>query len=122
MSSTRNLNTPGNYCLEQRQFKEFEQYTLYPNSQYGAAADTRLPGNGVNPGQIPWNQLSNNSVQIESFLFGISSTNLVNPSLSNNKIVPDLKPLKSADFFEKSPLLMPEPLAVEKRQRPFPCP
>jgi hypothetical protein len=39
-----------------------------------------------------------------------------------NKIVPDLKPLETVNFFEKSPLLIPEPLAVEKRQRPFPCP
>lgn len=122
MASTQNRNTPGNYCLEQRQYKNFENYTLYPNSQYGAAHDTRLPGNGVNPGQIPWTQLSNNPVQIESFLFGISSTNLVNPSLSNTSIVPDLKPLGTANFFERPQFLMPEPLVVERSQRPFPCP
>jgi len=119
MASTRNLNTPGDYCLEQRRYKNFENYTLYPNSQYGAAFDTKIAGNGVNPGQIPWDQLSNNAVQIESYLFGIGSTNLVTPLAP---IVPDLKPLKSANFFEKNPLLMPEPLAVEKSQRPFPCP
>ena len=69
MASTRNINTPGNYYLEQKQYKENEGYTMYSNSQYGAAYNTQLPGNGVNPGQIPWNQLSNNAVQIESFLF-----------------------------------------------------
>ena len=122
MASTQNINTPGNYCLEQRQYSRFADYALYANSQYGAAYDTRLPGNGVNPAQIPWNQLYNNAVQIESFLLGIGSTNLVDPSASNNKIVPDLKPLATANFFETSPVLMPEPLAVEKRQRPFPCP
>ena len=36
MASTRNRNTPGNYSLEQREYKQFENYTLYPNSQYGA--------------------------------------------------------------------------------------
>ena len=58
MASTRNKNTPGNYCLEQREYKESSNYTLYPNSQYGAAYNTRLAGNGLNPGQIPWNKLS----------------------------------------------------------------
>jgi len=45
MASTRNRNTPGNYCLEQRQFAESTNYTLYSNSQYGAAYNTQLPGN-----------------------------------------------------------------------------
>ena len=47
MASTRNKNTPGNYCLEQREYKNSEQYTLYANSQYGAAYNTRLPGDGL---------------------------------------------------------------------------
>jgi hypothetical protein len=120
MSSTQNINTPGNYLLEQKQYKDNENYTLYPNSQYGAAFNTRLPGNGVNPGQIPWDQLSHNAVQIESFLFGVNSTNLVN--LHQPILVPKLKMLDTANFFEKTPTLIPEPLTVEKGQRPFPCP
>ena len=116
MASTRNLNTPENYCLEQKKYKDFENYTLYANSQYGAAYSTHLPGNGVNPGQVPWNQLSNNAVQIESFLFGINSTNLVNPMAP---ITPDIKPLCVLNFFESAPVLIPDPLAVQKSQRPF---
>ena len=119
MASTQNINTPGNYFLEQKQYKDNENYTLYPNSQYGAAYNTRLPGNGVNPGQIPWNQLSHNAVQIESFLLGINSTNLVNPQ---KPLVPELKTLETANFFEKGPILIPEPLVVQKNQRPFPVP
>ena len=119
MASTRNINTPGNYYLEQKEYKHFEDYTLYPNSQYGAAYNTKLPGNGVNPGQIPWNQLSYNPAQIESFLFGINSTNLVNPQAP---IVAELKDLETINFFERCPTLIPEPLVVEKSQRPFPCP
>ena len=53
MASTRSKNTPGNYCLEQREYKHSEKYTLYPNSQYGAAYDTRMPGTGLLPAQIP---------------------------------------------------------------------
>ena len=119
MASTRNRNTPGNYNLEQKEFKQSENYTLYENSQYGAAFNTRLPGNGLNPAQIPWNQLSNNAADIESFLFGINSTNLVKPA---PPLVAEFKKLDSANIFQKEPTLMPEPLVIEKNQRPFPCP
>ena len=69
MASTRNRNTPGNYSLEQREFKQSETYTLYPNSQYGAAYNTRMPGNGLLPAQIPWNKLSYNAADTESIFF-----------------------------------------------------
>ena len=119
MASTRNRNTPGNYSLEQKEYKQFENYTLYPNSQYGAAYNTRLPGNGLNPGQIPGNKMSYNAPDIESFLLGINSTNLVNPAPC---FVPELAKIDSTNIFEKDPILIPEPLAVEKNQRPFPVP
>ena len=119
MASTRNINTPGNYNLEQREFKQSETYTLYPNSQYGAAYNTRLPGNGLLPAQIPWNKMSYNAPDIESFLLGINSTNLVTPAPC---FVPELANLDSTNIYEKGPTLMPEPLVVEKSQRPFPVP
>lgn len=119
MASTRNRNTPGNYCLEQREYKGSENYTLYPNSQYGAAYNTRLPGNGLLPAQIPWNKMSYNAPDIESFLLGINSTNLVNPAPC---FVPELATLQQANIYEKGPVIMPEPLVVRKNQRPFPVP
>jgi hypothetical protein len=119
MASTRNINTPGNYNLEQREFKQSETYTLYPNSQYGAAYNTRLPGNGLLPAQIPWNKMSYNAPDIESFLLGINSTNLVNPAPC---FVPELANLDSTNIYEKGPVFIPEPLVIEKNQRPFPVP
>ena len=119
MASTRNRNTPGNYNLEQREFKQSATYTLYPNSQYGAAYNTRLPGNGLMPAQIPWNKLSYNAADTESFLFGINSTNLVNPAPC---FVPEITKLGSANVYEKGVTFVPEPLVVEKNQRPFPVP
>ena len=119
MASTRNINTPGNYNLEQRQFKESAGYTLFPNSQYGAAYNTKLPGNGLLPAQIPWNKLSYNAAETESFLFGINSTNLVNPAPC---FVPEITQLNSANIFENGPVFIPEPLVIEKNQRPFPVP
>jgi hypothetical protein len=119
MASTRNKNTPGNYCLDQKQYTDSLVYTTYTNSAYGEASHTRLPGNGLNPGQIPWNKMSTNAPDVESFLFGINSTNLVNPAPC---FVPELTHLKSANIFEKDTIYIPEPLVVEAKQRPFPCP
>ena len=118
MASTRNKNFPGNYCLEQRKNKDSEIYSLYEHASGGCAFDTKLPGNGLNPGQIPGNQLSSNSVQIESFLFGINSTNLVQPA--PKKIQLQSKRLQTANCFETSSILLPDPLAISPFQRPFP--
>lgn len=117
MASTRNKNTTGNYNLQQRQYNQFENYTLYPNSQYGSAYNTRLPGNGLLPAQIPWNKLSYNAPDTESFLFGINSTNLVNPAPC---FVPEIAKLDSTNIFDKGHVYIPEPLVIEKNQRPFP--
>jgi hypothetical protein len=116
MASTRNKNTQGNYHLEQREYKQFETYTLYTNSQYGAAFNTRLPGNGLMPAQIPWNKLSYNAADTESFLFGINSTNLVNPAPC---FTPEIAKLNSTNIYEKGPVFIPEHLVIEKNQRPY---
>jgi hypothetical protein len=117
MASTRNKNTPGNYCLQQREYTQQDEWRLYKNGANGYAYDTRLPGNGLNPGQLPWNTLSYNAPDIESFLFGINSTNLVNPA---PPLTPELKCLQTANIFQKSPVYIPEPLVVSKNQRPSP--
>ena len=115
MASTRNKNTYGNYCLEQKQYSQNAQYTLYANSQYGEAYNSCLAGNGLNPGQMPWNTMSHNAPDIETFLFGINSTNLVNPAPI---LVPELAQIDSVNIYEKGPVYIPEPLVVEKNQRP----
>jgi len=119
MASTRNKNTPGNYCLDQRQNVGIETWQLYKNGANGTAYDTRLPGRGLNPGQFTFNSFSNNPADIESFLFGINSTNLVQPA---PPLTPELKCLQSANLFNASPVIMPIPQAIPKYQRPFPIP
>ena len=118
MASTRNINTPGNYKLEQIQYHNNEQYNLYTYSQYGQAWNTQLAGVGLLQGHLPRNQLSHNSVQTESFLFGINSTNLVNPE-PNFHSEPNY--LQYANIYEPNKTIMPKPLVIE-RNRPFPCP
>ena len=117
MASTRNKNTPGNYCLDQRQNTGIETWQLYKEGANGYAYDTKLAGNGLNPGQMPWSTLSGNPADIESFLWGINSTNLVNRAAD---LTPELKTLDSANVFKKSPIIMPIPQAIPKYQRPFP--
>jgi hypothetical protein len=119
MASTRNKNTPGNYCLQQKQFSDSSKWSLYEYGACGQAYNTRLAGNGLNPGQLPWNTLSNNAADTESFLFGINSTNLVNPAPC---FTPEIKCLKTANVFKMPDVIMPVPLVVPKDQRPFPIP
>ena len=119
MASTRNKNTPGNYCLDQKQNTQSESLQLYTNGANGLAYDTRLAGTGLVQGQMPWSTLSHNPVDIETFLFGIGSTNLVNPV---KPLTPELKCLNSANLFKKQDIIMPIPLAASKTQRPFPVP
>jgi hypothetical protein len=119
MASTRNNNTFGNYCLQQRSNQDSAKYLVYTNSANGYAYDTRLPGNGLLAGQMPWNKLSENAADIESFLFGINSTNLVTPE---PPLVPQLTSLRDANVFEKETVFIPEPLVIQKNQRPFPVP
>jgi len=119
MASTRNKNTPGNFCLFLRQNNGFEDWQLYKNGANGQAYDTKLAGNGLNPGQLPWTALSNNPADIESFLFGINSTNLVTPA---PWLTPELKTLQTTNIFKSKPVIMPVPQAIPKNQRPFVIP
>jgi hypothetical protein len=115
MASTRSKNTPGNFCLEQRENRNSLHYLLYPHSAYGTTYDTKLAGFGFNPGNMPASTLSKNYINIESGLFGINSTNLVNPA---DPIVPDLYHLSSKSLIEKGPTFIPMPLHIEPHQRP----
>ena len=119
MASTRNKNTPGNFCLFLKQNYGIEDWQLYKHGGNGIAYDTRLPGNGLNPAQIPWNQLSHNAADTESFLLGINTTNLVNPAPC---FVPEITQLCDVDIYKKGPVFVPEPLTIEKNQRPLPIP
>ena len=119
MSSTRNLNTCGNYRLQQDAFHLASQYTSYDHGANGSAYAPAIPCVGITPSHMPRNTLSHNPVEIESSLFGINSTNLVDPQPPP---MPELKHVSEVSYFERLPLLMPDPLVVEKKQRPFPVP
>lgn len=122
MASTRNNNTYGNYCLRQLSYQEQRDYRSYKNGGNGYAYDSKLPGNGLLAGQVPYHLLSKNAADIESFLWGVNSTNLTLDHGVQPCLVPQLNRFESANIYEKGPTYLPQPLVVEKKQRPFPAP
>ena len=120
MASTRNINTCGDYKIQQNAFqRNFEEVT-FKYSANGSAYEPALPCGGSAPASFMWrDSLSHNPVEIESALFGINSTNLVNPQ---PPVYPQLKSLRNVSFFERPALIIPKPLVVPHGQRAFPVP
>jgi hypothetical protein len=114
MASTRNKNTIEDYSLEQYKLNKESSYLTYEHS--GKALQTYLPGNGLLAGKVAHTELSKNYTDIESFLYGIGSTNLVTPS---RPPVAEIKGLKSLNIIDKTPVIIPEPLYIQSNQRPF---
>lgn len=116
MASTRNKNTPGNYALEKNAYLKRHTSIMYTHSPQGQAYQTNLPGDGLLPARIAASNLSENSCAVESYLFGIGSTNLETPQ-------PPLQfkpnPLYSLHVMEKTPMVMPEKFGIEAEQRPM---
>jgi len=59
--------------------------------------------------------LSNNTPDLESYLFGIGASNLVKP---NNKPPMLINKMDDIKFFNQTDAIMPTPLVIENRQRP----
>lgn len=116
MASTRNINTKCNYQLEQRSNRMAIDHNLYKNSAAGVAYKNAFPEFYYTPSQLPRQFYTENSIDIESALKGINSTDLVNkPPL----ITPIFKPITYTCFFERSnKVQLPEPLVIEENQRP----
>jgi hypothetical protein len=117
MTSTRNLNTRGDYDLEQQSYKLSRNYNTYLHAAQGAAYQPSIPTIGLMPNRMPRHTLSKNPIDIESMLFGINSSNLVKPQ---KPIKPELKRIPTSVFFDRLPVHMPKPLVVENDQRPYP--
>ena len=76
MASTRNKNTPDDYCLQQRSYGSSLQHNMYEHSYAGKPYETAIPCLGITPSYMSRDTLSNNAVDIESALKGINSVNL----------------------------------------------
>ena len=113
MSSTRNKNTPGDY--EREQWAQSQLRQVHSNRE--GPSTVHHPGHGLIGHTCPGSELSFNAPDVESFLFGINSTNLVAPRIVPT--MPDLKPLATLDMASRPrPVQYPQPLFIEPNQRP----
>ena len=115
MASTRNKNTPGNYCMEQWSLDKSSAFVTYKDSV--VPVQSMYAGNGLVQGRVGNPVLSKNPEDIESFLFGIGSTNLATPK---SALQPELNDLTSLNIIDRIPLILPEVLVVERNQRQYP--
>ena len=81
MASTRNKNNYNNYCHSQAELTKHRNYLVEPMKRIND--HSAYPNVGINaPQYMPNTLLSKASVDIESRLFGINATNLVNPDFA----------------------------------------
>jgi hypothetical protein len=113
MASTRNKNTSGDYQLETDRYIANCAYNT--NVEYGRAQTTYLPGDGLVGAKIPGSELSKNPWDIESELFGIGSTNLVEPI---QPVVHTLNKLACISNVNRIPLFVPAPISISTSERP----
>ena len=113
MASTRRVNNKGDYEIEQ--LSNLNKVNYLTTSEYGFPSETHLPGNGLLQGRVGGLKVASNYCDIESDLFGIGSTNLVE---EKDKVVPDIYQVKSLNVSHKMPLIMPESFIVKSNQRP----
>jgi hypothetical protein len=114
MASTRNINNFNNYCHSQSELKRHRDYVIQPMKR--SHNNPAYPNVGINaPQYMPNTELSKNSVDIESRLFGINATNLVNPQ---KPMYPTLRTLPTKTFFERPYQVFPQFNYYEDNQRP----
>ena len=115
MSSLKNCR--GMYALEQKDNKNNILYNMniLPSIPY----TNRNAGFGTNVGMMKSGYyhgiLSNNPANIESNLFNIRQFDLTKPK---QEFKPSLNQIGEQTFFSKNNVFVPEPLIVQKNQRP----
>lgn len=119
MASTRDRNQPGDYRCEQKSKQLVSDYFMYENSQYGKPMQSMFPGDGLLTGRMVPTELSRNSCDIESFLYGIGTSNLETPF---ERPIAEIRSLKSLNVIDRLPVVLPDPLVIEPNQRPRPLP
>ena len=114
MASTRKVNNPIDYAIEQDVNERTNQHMTMKS--YGVPDSTYYPGFGLLQGRVAPTRIAANYCDLESNLRGIGASNLVSP-------LPPLKPeiynpssLNIADY--KPPLILPTPLKMQSNQRP----
>jgi len=113
MASTRNNNTRSDYKLQQHQFERMRNYSITPENE--TIIGVMYPKFGINMQQAPAQQLSKNSTDLESQLFGIGSSNLVE---EKRDVKIQAHKIKDVDFIDRMELFVPKFEDI-KDQRPL---
>ncbi len=118
MSSTHLNNSCGMYKLEQNINANIESTSMYKGQSI--PSQSKFGNLGINNQRMIAgyynNILSNNPTDIESQLYGIGSTNLVQ---KKDPVYPQLNRLDTETIVKPNmPLYIPQPLVVEKESRP----
>ena len=114
MSFTNSRNTPGNYQLEQNAYNDYFHLVTSINGAQGRPTTVNLPGNGLLPSKMGSRDLAVNHADIESRLFGINATNLVDPQ---KPVTPELIQIQSLNISERIPMIFPDPVVLEPNRR-----
>ena len=116
MASTNMKNENGYYCEQQKRFHKISN--TQTDNNVSKHNNVCLPDLGIINGMMAsgYNNsvLSNNPADIESCLFGIGSTNLVEPQ---PKVNPSINKRKYCKWFSRNNVFLPAPLIIEKSQR-----
>ena len=115
MASTRSKNNEADYNLEQKSNTGLCNYFTCQQNNYGNPVTTHFAGDGLLQGRIAPNQLASNPWDIESQLFGIGTSNMV---IKKPNVSPGIHTIQSLNIINRLPVLLPEPVIVEKGQRP----
>lgn len=119
MASTRNKNSTGDYAQEQHEKLRIRQYDMYAGRVYHTVPG--LPGDGLGAAcKMPRETMAHNACDVESYLLGVRATDLANPAASSVHIVPQLIAPDSLSIIDRLPIVLPDPIAAPKYQRPFP--
>lgn len=115
MTDTRKKAWRGDYEDEQRVNDYCYQYYYNQERFFAKPEYTYLPGDGIVGAKISYRDLANNPIDIDSYLRGIRSADMVNTPFT---AVPDLRNVQSLNFYQKHKPVVPEPLVIERNQRP----
>ena len=116
MASTNMKNGTGYYCEQQKRFNKISN--AQTNDNISKQQNVCLPDLGIINGMMSsgynHNVLSNNTADIESNLFGIGSTNLVQTRADTS---PSMNKRNYCKWFPRNNVFLPTPLVIEKSQR-----
>lgn len=115
MASGRDINSQEYFKKEQHEIQKAQKYQLFENAPNGPAYRTLLSGDGLGPARIASTELSVNSVDIETQLFGIGSCSVI----PRNLPVPELRPIPSLDIYDKPKPIVPKWGQPIPNQRPL---